>query len=113
MRASGFRSAQQLHDQLRDDDTQVGLATVYRALQSLAEAEEVDVIHSSENEALYRICPTTEHHHHLVCRSCRHSVEVDSLDVERWTHRVADQHGFTSTSHVVELFGLCEDCAEP
>ncbi|MGH2808873.1 MAG: Fur family transcriptional regulator [Actinomycetota bacterium] len=109
--ASGFRSAQQLFDELRAGGDSVGLTTVYRTLQGLAEAGDVDVIQTGDGEALYRICGTDDHHHHLVCRSCRHSVEVDSAAVERWAAGVADRHGFTAPSHVVEVFGLCKECS--
>ena len=109
--ASGFRSAQQLHDELRGGGDSVGLTTVYRTLQALAASGDVDVIRTGDGESLYRVCATNEHHHHLVCRSCRLSIEVDSADVERWASGVADRHGFTAPTHVVEVFGLCEDCS--
>src|ERR1700712_4098436 len=64
-----FRSAQEIHGLLRRSDEKVGLTTVYRALQSLAESGEVDTLRTEDGEALYRRCSTT-HHHHLVCGSC-------------------------------------------
>ncbi|HEY5553845.1 MAG TPA: transcriptional repressor, partial [Cellulomonas sp.] len=51
-----FRSAQQLHEYLRAHGDSIGLATVYRTLQSLAEAHQVDVIRTGEGESLYRRC---------------------------------------------------------
>lgn len=105
-----FRSAQDIHEVLRRSDAKVGLTTVYRALQGLAENGEVDVLRTEGGEALYRQCSTT-HHHHLVCRSCGHTVEVDGPAVERWTDRVATKHGFSDVSHSVEIFGTCADCA--
>jgi Fur family ferric uptake transcriptional regulator len=104
-----FRSAQDIHDVLRRGDAKVGLTTVYRALQSLAESGEVDVLRTEDGEALYRQC-STSHHHHLVCRSCGRTVEVDGPAVERWTDRVATQHGFTDVSHSLEIFGTCAEC---
>jgi Fur family ferric uptake transcriptional regulator len=109
--ASGFRSAQQLHDALRGEGESVGLTTVYRTLQALAGSGYVDVIQTDDGESLYRVCATDDHHHHLVCRSCRRSVEVDSAQVERWASGVADRHGFTAPTHVVEVFGLCKNCS--
>ena len=70
-RVDGFRSAQELHDLLRHDGASVGLTTVYRHLQALADAGQVDVLRTDDGEAVYRRCPTDEHHHHLVCRSLR------------------------------------------
>jgi Fur family ferric uptake transcriptional regulator len=104
-----FVSAQQLHTRLREAGDGVGLATVYRTLQQLAEDGEVDVLRTSETESMYRRC-SSGHHHHLVCRHCRRTVEVDSVAVERWARRIADENGFTDVGHVVEVFGTCADC---
>jgi Fur family ferric uptake transcriptional regulator len=110
-RVDGFRSAQELHDQLRQDGASVGLTTVYRHLQALAEAGHVDVLRTDGGEAVYRRCPTAEHHHHLVCRGCGRSVEVEGPEVEAWASAVAVAHGFTDVSHTVEVFGTCASCA--
>ncbi len=110
-RAEGFMSAQEIFDRVRARGAKVGLTTIYRTLQLLADAGEVDILHSAEGEALYRRCPTDVHHHHLVCRSCRRSVEIESSDVERWATQVARRYGFSSSTHLVEIFGLCSDCA--
>jgi Fur family transcriptional regulator, ferric uptake regulator len=109
-RAAGFRSAQELHEELRGTGRRVGLTTVYRALQDLSDAGEVDVLQSAEGEALYRRCRSADHHHHLVCRSCGASVEVEGTEVETWTQRVARRHGFTAVTHTVEVFGVCRPC---
>ncbi len=105
-----FVSAQQLHARLREQGDGVGLATVYRTLQQLAADGEVDVLRTGEGEAVYRRC-STGHHHHLICRHCRRTVEVDSVAVERWARRIAEENGFAEVEHVVEVFGTCADCA--
>jgi Fur family ferric uptake transcriptional regulator len=105
-----FRSAQDLHDLLRHRGEAVGLTTVYRTLQSLADAGEVDVLRTDDGEAVYRRC-SSGHHHHLVCRCCGRTVEVEEATVERWAEKVAGEHGFTDVIHTVEVFGTCADCA--
>lgn len=105
-----FRTAQQLHDQLREVGAKVGLATVYRALQAMAEAGEVDVLRTPDGEATYRRC-SSGHHHHLVCRSCGYSIEIAAREVEEWAARVAQANGFTEVVHDVEVFGLCRACS--
>lgn len=109
--AAGFVSAQTLHATLRDENTGIGLATVYRALAGLAAEGEADSLQSPEGEALYRACATTGHHHHLICRSCGLTVEIAADDVEAWARSTAAQHGFTRAEHVVDIFGLCADCS--
>jgi Fur family ferric uptake transcriptional regulator len=105
-----FRSAQELYEQLRQRGEGIGLTTVYRTLQSLAEAGEVDVLRTASGEAIYRRC-SSHHHHHLVCRQCGRTVEVEGPAVESWANRVAAEHGFADVSHNVEVFGTCADCA--
>ena len=106
----GFRSAQEVHALLADDGTKVGLSTVYRTLQAMADHGELDVLRTNEGEALYRRC-SSEHHHHLVCRVCGATVEVEGPTVERWTRAVAAEHGYSDVSHTLEVFGTCANCA--
>ncbi|MDO5699997.1 MAG: Fur family transcriptional regulator [Bowdeniella nasicola] len=105
-----FRSAQQIHDLLKERGQTVGLATVYRTLQALAEAGTVDVLRLEE-ENVYRMCARRGHHHHLVCRSCGNAVELTGPEVEDWAKAIAKEHGFVDVDHTVELFGLCAPCA--
>ncbi|WRZ72289.1 transcriptional repressor [Streptomyces sp. NBC_01237] len=106
-----FRSAQELHDVLKHRGDSVGLTTVYRTLQSLADAGEVDVLRTTEGESVYRRCSTGDHHHHLVCRICGKAVEVEGPAVEQWAETIAEQHGYVNVAHTVEIFGTCAECA--
>jgi Fur family ferric uptake transcriptional regulator len=109
-KCNDFTSAQTVHARLRDAGEGVGLATVYRALQAMVEAGAVDVLRTDEGEAVYRAC-SAHHHHHLVCRDCGRTVEVEGPTVEQWTDRVAAQHGFSDVIHTMEIFGTCADCS--
>jgi Fur family ferric uptake transcriptional regulator len=106
-----FRSAQDLHEELRKRGEGIGLTTVYRTLQSLADAGEVDVLRTDSGEAIYRRC-SSHHHHHLVCRMCGRTVEVEGPAVEKWADRVAEENGFSEVSHTVEIFGTCASCTK-
>jgi len=105
-----FRSAQEIHALLTERGENVGLATVYRTLQKLSEAEEVDMLRTEDGEAIYRRCSAT-HHHHLVCRTCGATVEVEGPAVEKWTRAIAAEHGYTDVSHSLEIFGTCASCS--
>jgi Fur family ferric uptake transcriptional regulator len=109
--SSGFRSAQDLHAELRRRGDAVGLTTVYRHLQGLVGAGTVDMLRTTAGEALYRQCADARHHHHLVCRSCGTAVEVSGQAVERWTGAVAREHGFTDVDHTIEVVGTCRACS--
>jgi Fur family ferric uptake transcriptional regulator len=106
---AGFHSAQEIHELLGRRGDSVGLATVYRTLQKLADGGEVDMMRTEDGEAIYRRC-SDSHHHHLVCRSCGRTVEVEGPAVERWTTSMAAEHGYADVSHTLEIFGTCRDC---
>lgn len=111
-RLDDFRSAQEIHEELRRVGEGIGLTTVYRTLQTLADSGEVDVLRTGTGEAVYRRCASAEHHHHLVCRRCGRTVEIEGPAVESWAKRVAEAHGFSELSHTAEIFGLCRECGD-
>ncbi|OBG32223.1 transcriptional repressor [Mycobacterium alsense] len=104
-----FRSAQELHDELRRRGENIGLTTVYRTLQSMAAAGMLDTLRTDTGESVYRRC-SEHHHHHLVCRGCGSTIEVGDREVEQWAAEVAAKHGFTDVSHTIEIFGTCAQC---
>ncbi len=108
---SEFRSAQELHDELRRRGEGIGLTTVYRRLQSMAASGLVDTLRTETGEALYRRC-SAQHHHHLVCRRCGATVEVQGKQVETWAAKVANEHKFSEVSHTIEIFGICPQCSD-
>ena len=95
----GFISAQGLHLSLHEAGSPLGLAT----------EGDADSLQSPEGESLYRAC-TTGHHHHLICRNCGLTVEIEADAVELWARQAAAAHGFTQAQHVVDVFGLCASC---
>lgn len=104
-----FRSAQELHDELRKRGEGVGLTTVYRTLQQMAAAGAVDTLRTDTGESVYRLC-SEHHHHHLVCRQCGSTVEISGGEVEDWAAEIARNHGFSDVTHTIEIFGICERC---
>lgn len=112
--AVGFVSAQQLHQVLANHGSTVGLATVYRTLTDLAANGEADTLQakggqSKDGELLYRACGPA-HHHHLICRQCGKTVEIEAGRVENWAESVASEHGFTNATHTIDIFGICSAC---
>jgi Fur family ferric uptake transcriptional regulator len=106
-----FRTAQDLHAQLRTDGMRIGLTTVYRHLQRLSDAGAVDTVRTRTGEVAYRRCADQGHHHHLVCQGCGRVVDIDGPSVENWLDEVAKRAGFTDIEHTLELTGTCRDCA--
>jgi len=108
--SSGFVSAQSLHSRLREAGSPIGLATVYRALADLAVEGDADSL-QQEGESLYRACTPGSHHHHLICRNCGLTVEIEADAVETWAQTVAAENGFTRANHIVDVFGFCAACS--
>ncbi len=66
---------------------------------------------SGDGENLYRACVSQGHHHHLICRSCGRTVEIEADAIEEWAAEVAARNGFRDPQHVVDVFGTCERCS--
>jgi Fur family ferric uptake transcriptional regulator len=109
MREQDDATAQELHERLRARRERLGLATVYRTLNALAEAGVVDTLSHHPGELCYRWCGD-EHHHHLVCSSCHRVVELAECELDPWLDRVSAQHGFVATDHRLEVAGVCAGC---
>jgi Fur family ferric uptake transcriptional regulator len=105
-------SAQELHERLRRARRPVGIASVYRALETLADLRLVKRIDAGDGIARYEPSrPDGDHHHHLVCRDCG-KVEAFSDDrLERAIDKVAGGLGYSVDEHEVVLTGACADCA--
>jgi Fur family ferric uptake transcriptional regulator len=99
-------TAQELHNQLDG----VGLATVYRNLQRLADDGDADTLRRDNGELAFLLCGGG-HHHHLTCRECGRVEEVRDCALDDWARGVARRHGFTQVEHSAELVGLCAACA--
>jgi Fur family transcriptional regulator, ferric uptake regulator len=105
-----FQSAQDIHSLITKSGEKVGLATVYRTLQNMAEAGSVDVVAGPEGEALYKAC-STEHHHHLLCIKCGKTTEFNSPEIEKLAEQIAKKYKYSKTNHTIEISGHCKDCA--
>jgi Fur family ferric uptake transcriptional regulator len=106
----GFVSAQDLHEIIVGDGGEVALATVYSQLKKLSDGHEIDTVMTDRGEALYRRCVDESHHHHLSCRVCGATIEVDAPELEHWARSVADRFGYHDVRHVLELNGTCPSC---
>ena len=109
-RLDDFRSAQEIHEELRRGGEGIGLTTVYRTLQTLADGGEVDVLRTGTGEAVYRRCTTAEHHHHLVCRRCGAVVDVDCAVGEAPCLEASGLAGFRVDEAELTFWGLCPSC---
>jgi Fur family transcriptional regulator, ferric uptake regulator len=115
--ADGFLSAAELHDRLcaylAPQGLRVGIATVYNQLRGLAQCGAVDTFLGDDGDTRYWLTRQGSRHHYLVCRSCGKAVEIVADPVERWADTLGANFGFRDITHIFELFGLCDRCADP
>jgi Fur family transcriptional regulator, ferric uptake regulator len=108
--SDNFRSAQDIHAELRATGETVGLTTVYRHLALLTDEGRLDALQTADGELVYRRCHSEQHHHHVVCRVCGSGSEVEVPDLERWAESTAAALGYSDVTHTVEIFGVCAAC---
>jgi len=104
-------SAQELFDGLRAEGRTVGLASIYRVLEQLADLRLVHRVDFGHGITRFEAAqPGGQHHHHLVCATCGKVDTFDDPGLERALNRVAGSHGYALDDHDVVLHGACSDC---
>lgn len=108
---SRFATAQEITDILRHRGTRIGTTTAYRNLQLMADQGKLDIIHLN-GETLYRTCIDRHHHHHIMCRSCGKTIEIEIPGLEQWIEQAVAKLHYTGVTHELEIYGICPHCAQ-
>ena len=103
--------AESLHADLRTEGGDISRATVYRTLDLLVQAGLVRKNSLGASHANYEAAHEDEHHDHLICISCRQVLEFFRPDLEALQEDVCRAHAFRPVHHSLQIFGLCERCA--
>jgi Fur family ferric uptake transcriptional regulator len=106
------RSAQELHDELRAGGRRVGLASVYRALDTLASLGLVHRIDVGGVACFEPADPSGEHHHHAICDHCGKKDAFEDPELERLIDGLGRRLGYAVGAHDVVLHGACPDCMQ-
>ncbi len=101
-------SAQSIYAELQNADQGVGLATVYRSLETLKIQGLVKSLVLPNGEAVYSMMPTDKHH--LNCLNCGISLPIDVCPVHGLNTQLDRTHDFKIFYHTLEFFGLCDRC---
>lgn len=105
-------SAKEITETLRAEGTEVGLASVYRALELLDGLKLVQRLDAGEGVVRYEPADTGHgHHHHIVCDGCGDVAAYEDEELERAIHRLAGRLSWDVGSHDVVLRGRCPGCA--
>ncbi len=85
------------------------LVTVYRTLDAFESIGIIQRIPLEDSGCLFELTEPNDHHHHFVCRECHRTKRLDLCFAEE-LERQAEKLGFTEVTHLMEVYGLCEDC---
>ena len=106
----GHLSVEDLWTKVRALDPKVSVATVYRTMKLLNECGLAHARNFGDGQTRYEAAIGRHHHDHLICTRCGTIVEFENDRIEQLQDAVARKHGFTVTSHKMELYGLCRNC---
>ncbi|MCL2679478.1 MAG: transcriptional repressor [Dehalococcoidia bacterium] len=98
-----------LHAKLRLKHPEIGLVTVYRTLNLLAEDGLICRMGRSGGACSYASCPP-KHHHHIICVSCSKVVDFEACGLEEMERKLMCETGFIIADHSLEFTGLCRSC---
>jgi len=104
-------TADELYGLVRKKNPSIGAATVYRTLKLLRECGLCREFRLHDGTTRYEHLYGHDHHDHLVCTDCGTLIEVFDPQIEKLQEKLALQHGFTTSSHKLEIYGTCEACS--
>jgi len=106
-------SAEELYNLVKRKAPDMGLATVYRALELFQELGIINAIDFGDGRKRYEFgveVGKNHHHYHLICTKCGRITEVADDLTEDLKSRVGKKHDFTITDHQLKIFGVCNKC---
>lgn len=106
-------SAEDVYNILRENKSEIGLATVYRALDLLSELGILVQVDFGDGCARYELNaadPKVHHHHHLICLKCKNVIEFDEDLLDQLEAYIEKKSGFQILNHEVKFFGYCSEC---
>lgn len=109
-RSTGHLTIEDMLERVREHDSKVGYATVYRTLKLLKDSGLAYERHFGDGLSRYEVADEGEHHDHLICLECDKIVEFEDDEIEDLQDALAKRHGFALKRHKHELYGLCSDC---
>jgi Fur family transcriptional regulator, ferric uptake regulator len=103
-------TAEELYKVVSAKEPKIGLATVYRTLALLTESGLAAELDFGDGHKRYEQNFEHSHHDHMICTQCGKIIEFHNSLIEKLQEDVAREHGFTMTTHKLDMFGICKDC---
>lgn len=103
-------TAEDLYKKINRKHKDIGLTTVYRTLKLLKKSGLATESIFADNLTRYEPLSEDDHHDHLVCLDCGSITEFENSKIERLQEKIADEFGFHTVSHKMDLYGYCREC---
>lgn len=92
-------------------DSNVGVTTVYRTLNLLEENDIATSISFGSQGKKFEL-GNKPHHDHLICEKCGKIVEFENDEIEQLQEKIAKLYDFKLTYHLMQLYGICQECQD-
>jgi len=110
MREPGYLSPEEIWRKMKKQFNRIGLPTVYRNLEELADGNVISKITHPNRQLYYFFCGNSEHHHHFVCLSCRNVDDINFCTIHDLRKEVKKKLNAQVVSHILQVNGLCKEC---
>ncbi len=104
-------SAEEVYNNVKEENPDVGLATVYRTLELFCQLGIAKQITFNDNCRRYELENDESHHHHLICNNCGKVIEFNDEILEEFERNLQKSYDFKVTEHRIKFYGLCKDCS--
>jgi Fe2+ or Zn2+ uptake regulation protein len=110
MKEPGYLSPEEIWRKMKRQFNRIGLPTVYRNLEELADGNVISKITHPNRQLYYFFCGNNEHHHHFVCLSCRNVNDINFCAIHELRKEVKKRLNAQVVSHILQVNGLCKEC---
>jgi len=110
MKEPGYLSPEEIWRKMKRQFNRIGLPTVYRNLEELADGNVISKITHPNRQLYYFFCGNNEHHHHFVCLSCRNVNDINFCAIHELQREVKKTLNAQVVSHMLQVNGLCKEC---
>lgn len=100
-----------VYDLGREDYPKLGLVTVYRTLEKMAELGLIDRVHHPSGCHMY-LRAAQGHEHLMICLRCGQAEYFEGDDLSDLMQRISRRNGFQIQEHWLQFFGVCRQCQE-
>jgi len=105
-------SAEELFEEVRKSDSEIGMATIYRTLELLTELDIIHELDFNEESRKFELYIEDTHHHHLICKNCGKLIEFSDQDINYFEKELEEKYNFEITDHKLTFYGYCSQCRE-